>query len=174
MKRYLPQTLYLFLLFILLSTGQARATSILELDLDQVCQRAELIFEGIVVSRKTHLSPTSGNPFTYINFKIIDILKGTYTEPTIELAFMGGQKDGYDINIKGMRMPELGEHGIYFVESTSNEQVNPLIGWDQGHYLIFPDPSNGKKRVMPALKKPSAMILAPNLDDFKQTIRESF
>jgi hypothetical protein len=36
-------------------------------------------------------------------------------------------------------MPAIGEHGIYLVESTGQAMLNPLIGWDQGHFLVAKD-----------------------------------
>ena len=33
-------------------------------------------------------------------------------------------------------MPESGESGIYFVESLTRVQVHPLVGWEQGHFLL--------------------------------------
>ena len=35
-----------------------------------------------------------------------------------------------------MSLPKVGETGIYFVESPYVRQVNPLLGWSQGHFLI--------------------------------------
>jgi hypothetical protein len=34
-----------------------------------------------------------------------------------------------------MRLPAVGEVGIYFVESLRERQVHPLVGWSQGHFL---------------------------------------
>lgn len=38
-----------------------------------------------------------------------------------------------------MVYPKLGERGIYFVESLSQQNINPLMGWSQGHFLIESD-----------------------------------
>ena len=38
--------------------------------------------------------------------------------------------------IHGLKRPAIGERGVYFVEQTGRMQVNPLYGWDQGHYLV--------------------------------------
>jgi hypothetical protein len=35
-----------------------------------------------------------------------------------------------------MQIPELGEQGIYFVESLARDQVHPLYGWTQGHLRL--------------------------------------
>ena len=54
-------------------------------------------------------------------------------------------------------MPEIGERGIYFVESLQRRQVHPLYGWSQGHFLVMAD-ERGVERVLTRAKRPvSAM-----------------
>ena len=68
-------------------------------------QGAELIFEGRVVSRESRLSSMTGNPFTtYFTFEIIDVIKGSYSNSTIELGFVGGPKGTYVMVISDMCM----------------------------------------------------------------------
>jgi hypothetical protein len=172
MKRNIFSILFLALSFTFLNTDQIKGTTILELSFNGVCQGSELIFEGRVVSKETHLSPATGNPFTYFTFEIIDVIKGSYTGSTIELGFMGGQKGDYVMSVSGMRMPELNEKGIYFVESVSKEQVHPLCGWHQGHYLVLSDPSNGKEKVVPVQQDPLANTVSQTVNEFKQAVRE--
>ena len=111
--------LFLAISFTLLNINQTKATTILELSFDQVCQGSELIFEGRVVSKETRPSHTDGNPFTYFTFQIIEVVKGSYTGSTVELGFMGGQSGDSTLKVYGMQMPEVGERGIYFVENLS-------------------------------------------------------
>ncbi len=177
MKRDFPYILLFALLFVFFSAGRARATTILELSFDQVCQGAELIFEGEVVSKEIRPSPTSGKPFTYFTFQIIDIIKGSYTGSNIELGFMGGRLGDSTLKVSGMQMPEVGERGIYFVENLSVQQVHPLCGWQQGHCLVISDKQTGKDMVIPVEDKDSvkanslALTHAPTLEVFKQNIR---
>ncbi len=177
MKRYFSQILFFALLFIPLNAGQAKATTILELSFDQVCQGAELIFEGRVVSKETRPSPTGGKPFTYFTFQIIEVIKGSYPGSTIELGFMGGQLDGFTLKVSGMQMPEMGEKGIYFVENLGVQQIHPLCGWQQGHCLVISDKQTGQDMVIPVEDKDSvkanssALTHAPTLEAFKQNIR---
>ncbi len=65
----------------------AEGSMILKVDFDQVVNGSELIFEGRVVSKETRPSRINGRPFTYFIFEIIDVVKGSYTNPTIELLF---------------------------------------------------------------------------------------
>ncbi len=130
MKRYFSQILFFALLFVLLNAGQAKATAILELSFDQVCQGAELIFEGRVVSNETRPSPIDGKPFTYFTFQIIEVIKGSYPGSTIELGFMGGQLDGFTLKVSGMQMPEMGEKRVFILWKISvcNKSIRSAAG----------------------------------------------
>lgn len=171
MKRFSPLILLFVLLFALLHAGQVKSSTVHKLSLEEVVSNSELVFEGRVISKETSLSPTTDNPFTYFTFEIIDVIKGSYPNGIIELGFMGGPKGDYFMKVSDMRMPEMGERGIYFVENLSVEQVNPLCGWHQGHYLVSSDPSTGEEKVVPVREEPSAMIVAPTISEFKEIVR---
>ncbi len=132
MRRYFSYILLFALLFIPLNAGQAKATVILELSFDQVCQGSELIFEGRVASKETRPSPTDGKPFTYFTFQIMEVIKGSHTGSTVEIGFMGGQSGDSTLKVFGMQMPEMGERGIYFVENLSVQRIHPLCGLATG------------------------------------------
>jgi len=171
MKRNVFLILFLSLSLTLVNVGQGQASEVLPLSFQQVTASAELIFEGRVLSRTSRLSPSSGNPFTYFTFQILDILKGSYPGRSIELGFMGGPKGGYVMRVTDMRMPKIGEKGIYFVERLDVQQVHPLCGWHQGHYLVISSPYNSQERVVPVRTDPSALTVAPTLNEFKQSVR---
>ena len=52
------------------------------------------------------------------------------------LTFLGGEADGMRMDVSGLRVPNPGERGVYFLESTMNQQASPIIGWNQGQFLI--------------------------------------
>ncbi len=172
LKNGIISILLLILSLTLINNDQAKASTVIKLDFDQVCHGADLIFEGQVVSKESRLSPASGNPFMYFTFEIIDVIEGSYSNSTIELGFMGGPKGEYVMTVSDMRMPEVDERGIYFVEDLSGQQVHPLCGWHQGHYLVLSGPSGGEKRVVPVRMDPLAMTDAPTVNEFKQAVRD--
>jgi hypothetical protein len=149
MKKNLIAALIIGLFPLFLAIESTEATMIIKKSFDQVAQRAELIFEGKVLSKETRPSPVSGKPFTYFTFEVVDIIKGDYSDETIELGFMGGPQGDFILTVSDMRMPEIGEKGIYFVETLSEQQINPLIGWQQGHYLVITNKSTGQDLVVP-------------------------
>ena len=136
----------------LLAFSSTSATTILEMDIDKVVADAEFVFEGSVINSETRQNSSSGIISTYVTFQINDIIKGYYTGDSVELKFMGGVFNGQIVQVSGMRIPEIAEQGIYFVESMSRDLINPLIGWSQGHFIIVDD--NGTRRISTAGNQP--------------------
>lgn len=126
--------LLLSLGLLLLST-LSTATTIEQMRFEQVVDTAALIFQGEVLaveSRQT--GPRSIS--TYVQFRVDEVIKGSYTSDAIELSFLGGRVGNLQMTVSEMQVPEVGETGIYFVHSLDDSQVHPLVGWTQGHYLI--------------------------------------
>ncbi|MBN1547180.1 MAG: hypothetical protein JW902_11020 [Syntrophaceae bacterium] len=167
----------LMMLFFWPFTGATEASVIARMSFDQVVKGAEMIVEGVVSSKETRLSPVSGRPFTYFVIEIIDVIKGDYPDSTIEIGYLGGQVGELTLTVSDMRMPEIGEKGVYFIETTDHPQVHPLIGWQQGHYRVIIHPKTGREMIVSdedQQETPSRALLLHQgtaLEDFKQSIR---
>ena len=120
-----------------LSGFNLSATTILGMDIDEIANQAELIFEGEVLVRETRQDNNTGIVNTYVTFQISDIVKGEFNGDSIELKFMGGTFQEQTVHVSGLTIPSEGEHGIYFVESLNLDFINPLLGWSQGHFIII-------------------------------------
>ena len=120
-----------------LSGFNLSATTILGMDIDEIANQAELIFEGEVLVRETRQDNNTGIINTYVTFQISDIVKGEFNGDSIELKFMGGTFQEQTVHVSGLTIPSEGEHGIYFVESLNVDLINPLLGWSQGHFIII-------------------------------------
>ncbi|MAU04970.1 MAG: hypothetical protein CMQ06_03760 [Gammaproteobacteria bacterium] len=120
-----------------LSGFNLSATTILGMDIDEIANQAELIFEGEVLVRETRQDNNTGIINTYVTFQISDIVKGEFNGDSIELKFMGGTFQEQTVHVSGLTIPSEGEHGIYFVESLNLDLINPLLGWSQGHFIII-------------------------------------
>jgi len=142
----LPKDIFSILLcvFVAYATG-TNATTILGMDIDKVANDAELIFEGEVILHETRQNSNTGIIHTYVTFTVHDVVKGDFSADTIELKFAGGTFMGQIVEVGGLEIPKEGEDGIYFVESTSRDLLNPLIGWSQGHFII--EQKFGERRV---------------------------
>ena len=127
----------LFLAISLLHTS-SQATTLLEMDIDSVAGEAELIFLGNVITSQS-IQEINGQYRTYVTFQVQEVLKGNHPGDMLELSFLGGNVDGRGTVVSDLRPPKPGETGIYFVESLSENLINPLMGWSQGHFLIHND-----------------------------------
>ena len=121
------------------------SSSVLAVSLEQLSTASQLIFEGEVVGMTSDFNANQTSIHTYVTFRVVDVVKGTYTQPEITLRFLGGTVGEISLNVSDSTLPELGEPGIYFVESLERFQVNPLYGMDQGHFLIL---ESGSQRIM--------------------------
>lgn len=130
---------------LLLGSGVAQATTVLEVGLDEMLDACALIFDGRVLEQ-TARSDGGGRIQTDVTFEIVEVLKGRPTAGTVQLSFLGGTLNGRTLQVSDMQMPRVGERGIYFVESMTRPQVNPFYGWHQGHLLVVSD-RQGNHRV---------------------------
>lgn len=135
------------LLLVLNPLLTAHASTVLEVGVADMLEHCELIFEGDVVEVWSEASPRGIH--TWVRFEVRDVLLGPQVGPSLVLSFLGGRAGDRIEKVIGLRVPEHGEHGFYFVESLRRSQVNPLYGWDQGRLLIVPDRS-GRPRVVTA------------------------
>ena len=151
------KTLISILMSYLLLVIPLGATTILGMNIDEVAQDAELIFEGKVVEHNVREN-AAGMIVTYVTFRIEELIKGEYDETLLELKFTGGRLGRQIMEISGLRIPSPNEEGIYFVESVNRNLVNPLLGWSQGHYLIYEQ--NGERKVSTVNDRPVADVLS--------------
>jgi hypothetical protein len=129
--------------FACLGFPQAGATTLMRQSLADLAKGSEVIFEGQAVSRAVEPLPNGQGARTCVSFRIIEMIAGSQPGSTIRLCFLGGMLNGQGFGVSGMNYPAVGEHGVYLVESTGQPLVNPLIGWDQGRFLVAKDPVSG-------------------------------
>lgn len=137
----------------------AGASTLLRVSVDELTQRAEFVFEGEVVSVQAQRSGARGMISTFVTFNVIDTIKGSASVESIELKFLGGNLEGERLEVNGSRIPELGERGVYFVESLTQDLINPLLGWSQGQYLIQTE--DGVEQVTSVNARPIVSVASP-------------
>jgi len=133
----------------LVLVGNSHATTVLRLPFEEVCDQAELIFEGRVVDVSPRMDEEGRYIWTHVEIEVLEAIKGRHDANQIELKFAGGSLNGLTLDVGEMHVPQVGEHGIYFVDSLSRQLVHPLVGWDQGHYRVERTP-DGVRRMMTA------------------------
>ena len=126
------------------------ASSILQFTFDELNDHADLIIEGRVVASQSRIDEPGGQIATYVRIAVLERLKGPDVGSELELRFSGGTVAGLSLEIADMRLPVVGEVGIYFVESLRERQVHPLVGWSQGHFVELNDTTTGRPGVFTA------------------------
>jgi hypothetical protein len=128
----------------------ASATTLERKSLSDLANGSELIIDGTVVARSVEALPNGQGARTCFMFKIAEVIAGSHPGKSLRLCFFGGEINGRGFAVSGMRYPDVGERGIYLIESTHQSMLNPLIGWDQGRFLVVKDNAGGMARVTTA------------------------
>lgn len=117
----------------------ANATTMRPLDLEKLSGQAELIVTGTPVSREVVASRDGRYPFTFVTFKVDEVLKGEVRDRQLVLRFDGGELGGERLVVQGM--PELvtGERYLLFIQGNGSLAC-PIAGWWQGHLRFAPEP----------------------------------
>lgn len=150
---------YLAALLLMVLFSPAQATTIARLHFDTVTADAEFIFVGSVVAREARWNSQQTRIHTLVSFAVHEVLKGDANRTTITLSFAGGEIGAVRQQVEAMIYPQLGEHGVYFVESTTRRLVNPLVGWSQGHFKQVE--IDGQQRILAANGQALEQIDAP-------------
>jgi hypothetical protein len=121
------------------------ATTVEQMTLAEICDHAEMIVEGRVLSAQSYIEP-GGRIATRVRMAVTDRLKGDAGRE-LTLRFAGGTVDGMTLKVADMVVPRPGETGIYFIEDSHGRQVHPLVGWSQGHFVERRDARSGRPGV---------------------------
>mgnify|MGYP000285676425 CR=1 FL=1 len=167
-RNWIGRSIMLVFLILGLNSGSL-ATTLASMTIDEVSGDAELIFEGEVLIHEARIDLSTDMIYTFVTFAVHDVIKGDFSESELELRFSGGSLNGEVLEVTGLTLPEVGEQGIYFIESLSRNLINPLLGWSQGHYLIE---DSGNERVVRTLDRHPITAVQP-MANIPNTIRRS-
>jgi len=142
--KVIPVFIVMFLF--LLPISYLDAASVRAVSMDELLQQSQVVFEGTVTGIVAKENDQK-RIHTYVTFNISEIIKGEYADNVITLRFLGGTVGDNSMSVSDQRIPQVGEQGIYFVESLESFQINPFYGWSQGHFILQRDLS-GAQRVM--------------------------
>jgi len=152
-------SLAFFVFSLFLFPSLSIATTIWAVTFEELLQHAEFVFEGRVIAVESVMPLNSRLPRTCVLFEISEVLKGSYSDNTVDLCFLGGISGKYTVHVATMLYPKLDEKGIYFVKSLAHQYANPLYGWEQGHFLIEADSYNSREYVVTANGQPVTGIV---------------
>ena len=142
------------LFFLVLFPSISMATTIWALTFEELLHNAEFVFEGRVIAVESVMLPEGRLPRTCVSFEINEVFKGSHSDDTVDLCFLGGVSGKYTVHIANMKYPNLDEKGIYFVKSLARPYANPLCGWEQGRFLVETDSYSSREYVVTAGGQP--------------------
>lgn len=151
-KCHLSNLIAILFFITLAPISNGNAASVREVTMEEMLQVCQFVFEGKVISVEAK-EDSRKRIHTFVTFRINEIIKGEHPDSTITLTFLGGTAGDMALMVSDMKFPEVGEHGIYFVESLKRQQVNPLYGWSQGHFLVEID-NTGTERILTRSRQP--------------------
>lgn len=124
------------LLFVLLPA--ARATTMVELSLDQMIEEAESVFLGVVEARGTRVAILEGRatPVTITRFRVTSWLKGE-GPAVVSLREPGGAWAGATYRVDGTPTYAVGEEVVVFAERDGEGHLR-TYGLQQGKFLVSP------------------------------------
>src|SRR4030042_3212955 len=161
----------IWMALLLMPISYGNASSVREVSIDEMLQKAQFVFEGTVTAIEAREN-SQKRIHTYGTFEIKDIIKGEYHSNVITLSFLGGTVGDVTLAVSDMRLPQIGEHGIYFVESLERLQVHPLYGWSQGHFIVERDVT-GSERIMTNRRLPITAVMDTMQDEQMTPGKES-
>jgi hypothetical protein len=120
---------------LLLAHGSARATVLVPLTLEELVAASEVIFIGTITDSRS--SAEGELVYTTVRFAVENVVAGELDGEVLELRFLGGSAEGQKTEVTGQSIPAVGEHGLFFVDDTVRDLVNPLTGWSQGNFPLI-------------------------------------
>ncbi|WP_062263895.1 hypothetical protein [Endozoicomonas arenosclerae] len=97
--------------------------------------RADLVFKGELLEKNEELS-VEGIPYTFITYKVDQVIAGNYAEPTITLKYVGGTfANGNRLSATNTPDVIIGEQAILLVQKNSDTGCD-LVECEHGRFLL--------------------------------------
>lgn len=133
-----------FALTLGLWAGAGQAATVTSVGTADLATKANFIFHGKAVERWVAAGAKSGSIYTYMRFAVTDVIKGDPARQSVVLSFLGGTLNGRTLRVEGMKLPTIGDEGVYFVTQVERNYVQPFYGWDQGRFQVRTDSAGDK------------------------------
>jgi hypothetical protein len=120
-----------------MAAGSAQATTVIPLTFDELVSRAELIFQGTVVSVRSEWAGDTGRQkriVSYVTLSSEDVIKGE-TGPNYTLRMLGGTIGERTVKVSDAPEFKQGDRVILFVEKNGTQFI-PLVGIMHGCFRV--------------------------------------
>lgn len=180
MKRFTRGVLFTAAL-LCLGAARLEATTVIEKDLSDLCNEADKIFVGKVVSVESGWRDESQKAIqTVVTFAVLEPVYGV-DGGEVKLTFAGGEAGGIREVVAGMPEFHPGEEVMVF--ASDQPSLSPIIGFHQGCFRVV-DGDSGKVvldvesrpvglqgRALSFGKRDNGTQGAVSLDQFLDTVR---
>lgn len=125
---------------VLFSHSRATASTVLAMSLEQMTERAQMIFTGRVVGTRADWNAERTRIYTYVTLEVDRFLKGDATSNTVTIRMWGGRVGRYRSFVPGTPQFATGENVLLFC-SGAQARVPTVLGLSLGKFSVTADGS---------------------------------
>jgi hypothetical protein len=169
MKRHLIFSLAVALAVVGVPRAALRAQMQIRTSMNEVAQAADLIFVGTVDRMQCRVNDAHTMAFTDVYFGSIDVISAKTGSVqrhngSIKLSYAGGACDSLCVTVSGTPEFNCGARYIVCAADDGREYVNPIVGGEQGMFIVSPDETTGTQYVLTAGRRPVIGTSAEGLE----------
>jgi hypothetical protein len=124
----------------LLSSSDIRASTVLKMTLEEMTDKADMIFIGNVQSQRAEWSGGRSRIYTYITFEVDRYLKGGNGSATTTIRVLGGQIGSFAATVPGSPRFADGEKVLVFCAG-AGPRMPTVLGLSLGKFTLTTDDS---------------------------------
>ena len=133
---FIHRLMHLLVILIAAISTNVSATTVLPLSLQQLSDRAELIFYGSVLENEVIRDGNNSRIATLTRFQVHDLIKGQAAD-THTIKQIGGEiAGGRTLRIHGVPRYEVGESYVIFLPRPSSLGFSSPVGLQQGNFTV--------------------------------------
>lgn len=183
----MKRTISIRLLLIVLAApallgSAAEAGTVRAMNLQQMTERANLIFTGRVVGKRAEWNAERTRIYTYVTFEVDRYLKGGNDSSIATVRLIGGQVGRYLVRVPGAPQFTLGEDVLLFCAG-EGARIPSVLGLSLGKFTITQNPAGERfvKRDISTLmlanystasRKPNDPVRRYRLDEVASRVAE--
>lgn len=176
------RTLAILLCALALSAGASDAGTVRAMNLQQMTERADMIFTGRVVGQRADWNAERTRIYTYVTFEVDSFFKGGGGARQVTVRLLGGRVGRYLAHLPGTPQFGVGEEVLLFCAGDS-ARMPSVLGLSLGKFTITNTPGGERflKRDISTLmvanyntaaRKPGDPVQRYRLDDVAARITE--
>lgn len=128
--------------FFLVFAESTLATTLAYKNFDSLVDEADGVIHGIVTDVES-VKNKPGDINTFITISIIEVIVGSYSDPSITIRQKGGRVGYEGVSIHGSPKFSVNDEVILFIRGNGQYMV-PFVGWEQGVFKVKSSSGVGK------------------------------